>query len=548
MLNINNFANIKINVNMKNISCTILLFFSVLTLFSQEVELVEPALGEKIEVKNYVWKSERKPNSVNHHLFEVLKVDFEDAHQVTEACISCHTSRAQEIMATSHWKWERTEFLAGKGEIPVGKKNILNNFCIGVSGSEGTCTRCHIGYGWSDKYFDFDEPRNIDCLVCHDNSGMYEKKKGGAGYPEESVDLAYVAQNVGMPTKENCGVCHFWGGGGNNVKHGDLEAALLGCSKNIDVHMASDGENMSCVDCHVTENHQMAGKLYALSSENKNRATCEYCHTDEPHADKLLNDHNIRVACQTCHIPFYAKANGTKMIWDWSTAGILDDSGNPKHENDADGNHNYLSIKGTFVYDEQVIPEYYWFNGIANHQLITDKIDTIPVQMNSLDGAYKDKGVQQKSSAPSKIWPVQVHRVKQIYDAKNLTLVQPKLWAAQPGDSAYCTDFDWGKAAIAGMNYLGLPYSGEYDFVETEMYWPLNHMVAPKEQSLSCKDCHSRNNGRLESLGDFYLPGRDHNKYLDISGFSMIAFILLFVFAHGTVRILTRDKKHSHKK
>ena len=96
------------------------------------------------------------------------------------------------------------------------------------------------------------------------------------------------------------------------------------------------------------------------------------------------------------------------------------------------------------------------------------------------------------------------------------------------------------------MNYLNLPYSGKYDFIETEMYWPLNHMVAPKEESLSCKDCHTRDKGRLASLDGFYLPGRDFNKYLDISGVSMIAFIFLFVFAHGTLRILTRDKKKTH--
>ncbi|MEN8116411.1 MAG: tetrathionate reductase family octaheme c-type cytochrome [Bacteroidota bacterium] len=501
---------------------------------------------ERVKVENYVWKADKKANAINHRSFESLKIDFENAHQVTETCLSCHTSRGKELMATSHWKWERTEMLEGKGEIPVGKKNILNNFCIGVSASEKTCTRCHIGYGWEDKSFDFNDSKNIDCLVCHDNSDTYEKKKGGAGYPAESVNLSYVAQNVGMPKRENCGVCHFWGGGGNNVKHGDLEIALLECSKEVDVHMAVEGEDMSCVACHVTENHQMAGKLYALSSENKNRATCEQCHSETPHQDNLLNEHNKRVACQTCHIPTYAKANSTKMIWDWSTAGVLDDEGKPKHESDADGNHNYLSIKGTFVYDDHVVPEYYWFNGIANHQLITDRIDTVPVQMNSLDGSYRDKGANQKSHAPSKIWPVKVHRGKQIFDTKNKTLIQPKLWSPNAGDSAYWVDFDWNAAATAGMNYVGLPYSGNYNFVETEMYWPLNHMVAPKEQSLSCKDCHTRDNGRLANLNDFYLPGRDNNQYLDISGFAMVGFILLFVFMHGALRALTaKNEKDS---
>ena len=518
----------------------ILAFFSFILKAQEDAEITE---GSRIEVNNYIWKENRVlTNQANHSSFEILNQEFESAHEVTEACLSCHTKRDEEIMATNHWNWERTEMLEGKGAVPVGKKNILNNFCIGVSGSEGSCMRCHIGYGWKDKSFDFNEPNNIDCLVCHDNSGTYEKAKGGAGYPSPTVNLNYVAKNVGLPKRENCGVCHFWGGGGNNVKHGDMEIALMDGSKELDVHMAIEGEDMSCVDCHVTDKHQMAGKLYALSSENKDRATCEQCHTDSPHANQTINDHNLRVACQTCHIPVYAKANSTKMIWDWSTAGVLDEEGNPMHESDADGNHNYLSIKGTFVYDDHVTPEYYWFNGIANHQLITDKIDTIPVQMNSLDGSYKDKGVFQKSSSPSKIWPVKVHRGKQVYDTENMTLIQPKLWSASKGDSAYWMDFDWDMANKAGMDYLDLPYSGKYDFVETEMYWPLNHMVSPKEQSLNCKDCHTRNNGRLAGLNDFYLPGRDKNKYLDGFGIVLVIMTLFGVLAHGSIRIFISRK------
>ena len=72
--------------------------------------------------------------------------------------------------------------------------------------------------------------------------------------------------------------------------------------------------------------------------------------------------------------------------------------------------------------------------------------------MNSLDGSYKDKGTNQKSTAPSKIWPVKVHRGKQIYDTENMTLVQPKLWSPSSGDSAYWTDFDWNAASVAGMS------------------------------------------------------------------------------------------------
>lgn len=491
----------------------------------------------RIQVVNYVWKSDRILSpSVDHSQFEILQQEFENAHDVTAACLECHNQRDQEVMATSHWRWQREEEIEGKGMVALGKKNVLNNFCVGVSGSEGTCTRCHIGYGWKDNTFDFDEPTNIDCLVCHDNSGIYKKGRGIAGYPDESVNLAYVARHVGPPKKENCGVCHFWGGGGNNVKHGDLEEAMLDCSREVDVHMTSAGEDMTCVDCHVTEKHRMAGKLYALSSENINRVTCEQCHSSKPHNDNIIDQHYLRVACQTCHIPVYAKVNATKMIWDWSTSGKLDENGQAMHENDAYGNHAYMSIKGRFVWDDHVVPEYYWFNGMANHQLITDKIDTIPVQMNSLDGAYRDKGRFQKTNRPSKIWPVKVHRGKQIYDPVNMTLVQPKLWDLEDGAGAYWKDFDWTIAAERGMEYLGLPFSGEYDFVATEMYWPLSHQVSPKESSLQCIDCHTRSGGRLEKLDDFYLPGRDQDANIEVAGIILV----IMAFAGITVHMLCR--------
>jgi len=499
-------------------------------------EVLQPQ--KNYPIQNYVKKADRNLEpSVDHSKFEILKQPFEDAHAVTAACLSCHTERDKEVMMTSHWKWEREEVLEGKGVVPLGKKNILNNFCIGVSGSEATCTRCHIGYGWADKSFDFNEPTNIDCLVCHDNSGSYKKGKGMAGLPDPSVDLNYVAQQVGSPTKENCGVCHFWGGGGNNVKHGDLDKAMLDCDRNVDVHMTTQGEDMSCVDCHVTDKHQMAGKVYALSSENKSRMTCEYCHTEAPHQTDILDEHVIRIACQTCHIPYYAKANATKMIWDWSTAGQLDDEGHAKMEHDAYGNHNYLSIKGNFVYDDNVKPEYLWFNGTSNHQLVSDIVDTVPLQMNTLYGSYRDKGEIQKFDKPSKIWPVKVHRGKQIYDPINKTLIQPKLWDKETGQGAYWKDFDWDLASQLGMEYIGLPYSGEYDFIETEMYWPLNHQVSPAENSLACIDCHQRQNSRLESLTGFYLPGRDFSGPVEAAGIIFLALSLVGIIMHAACRI-----------
>ena len=161
--------------------------------------------------------------------------------------------------------------------------------------------------------------------------------------------------------------------------------------------------------------------------------------------------------------------------------------------------------------------------------------------MNTLDGAYSDKGANCKTKGCSKIWPVKVHRGKQPYDVINNTLVQVKTYAKNKGEHAYWKDFNWDESIAAGMEYVGLPYSGEYGFVETEMYWPLNHQVSPASQSLTCIDCHTNStDGRLASLTDFYMPGRDSNAWIDNIGLILIILSFIGVCIHGGLRIIMR--------
>lgn len=475
-------------------------------------------------------------SSVDHSKFAILQKDFDTPQEVTEACLTCHNERHKEIIHSSHWNWERLAYEEGKGITSVGKKNVLNNFCIGASTNEQSCAKCHIGFGMGNNTFDFENARNVDCMVCHDGSEEYIKGSAMAGYPDRSVNLNNVAQSVGRPNKINCGACHFYSGGGNNVKHGDLEEALLSCDRATDVHMASNGINMSCVDCHSADKHQIKGKLYSVSSTDVNRLNCDDCHGAKPHLDDLLNRHFSKVSCQTCHIPTYAKENATKMAWKWSEAGRLDEEGKAFHEEDSMGNHSYLSIKGEFVWEKNVEPEYFWFNGQANHYALGDTVSEFPIQINRLLGDANDR--------KAKIYPVKVHRGDQIYDPETKLLIQPRLYAESKGDSAYWMDFDWHLAATAGMKEVGLPYSGQYKFVETEMYWPINHMVSPKEQALSCEECHTSNNGRLANLNGFYLPGRDSNNWIELLGNILLWASVAGVFIHALARFFKALSKN----
>ena len=106
---------------------------------------------------------------------------------------------------------------------------------------------CHASYNWTEAKFDFTNQNNIDCVVCHDRTGTYYKMPPGKGNPACSTmfeglkpfDLAKVAQSAGKPERENCGGCHFNGGGGDGVKHGDLNSSLINPPRGLDVHMAT---------------------------------------------------------------------------------------------------------------------------------------------------------------------------------------------------------------------------------------------------------------------------------------------------------------------
>ena len=310
--------------------------------------------------------------------------------------------------------------------------------------------------------------------------------KAAAGLPAEGVDLAASAQSVGVPTRENCGSCHFNGGGGNGVKHGDLDESLYFPSENVDVHMGR--YDFLCIDCHQADDHEIKGRSISVSVDNENQVACTDCHQPEStHSDERINVHLDTVACQTCHIPAGALRDPTKMNWDWSAAG------DPDREEDP---HEYLMIKGSFVYEDNFQPEYYWYNGLAERYLLGDPIaDEGITVLNQPFGDVNDE--------TARIMPFKVHRATQPYDTEYNILLQPNT----VGPEGYWTLFDWDLALQNGSEVSGLPYSGNYDFTETEMYWPITHMVQPAENALQCTACHSEN-GRMdwEALGYYGDP------------------------------------------
>ena len=311
--------------------------------------------------------------------------------------------------------------------------------------------------------------------------------------------------------------------------------------------MNAEGANFTCVRCHTTVAHKVSGRCYKhpasedpskslVDDDQITRISCASCHTEKPHKPgSKLNDHTDRVACQTCHIPEYARVKPTKMLWDWSAAGKLKD-GKPYTEEGPLGKHIYDSKKGIFVWEKNVVPEYLWWNGTLDYNLLTNKID--PSQV-----VYVNKVVGERSDPRARIYPFKLHKGKTPYDKGNNT----------NGGHAFCSEmtilsywknFNWKNAVTTGMKYWNLPFSGEVGFVETNYYFPTTHMVAPKEASLQCAQCHM-DDGRLAKLEGFYMPGRDHNGIVDGIGWIAVIGSIVGVGGHGLLRVISRKRRDS---
>ncbi|MBA85029.1 tetrathionate reductase family octaheme c-type cytochrome [Thalassobius sp. S69A] len=511
-------------------------------------------------------------STADHSKFEILQKEFTSGPEVTEACLSCHTEASDQVhMHSIHFSWNYDHPETGQ---KLGKRNVINSFCGSVAGNEPRCTSCHAGYGWEDMNQDPPQEANaVDCLVCHDTSGNYTKLATGAGHPPLeaagktitgqpawAVDLKKSAQSVGMPTRDNCGNCHFYGGGGDNVKHGDLSSALYNPSHDVDVHMSAKedgGEGMVCSTCHVSSQHEWAGSRYnTVAADNvglgkpgqrRDVASCESCHDTNPHPANIkgmkLNDHTDKLACQTCHIPSFARGGvPTKTLWDWSTAGRLDENGQPIHEDNYVSStgqhlHTYLSTKGDFDYGENVVPYYAWFDGQVEYSTIDRKIDpTKTVEVNKINGTPNDPD--------SRIWPFKRMDGRQAYDKVHNNLVYTHVWGPTT-DTAFWTNFDWAKAIDAGMKAAGQPYSGEFDFVDTYMYWPITHMVAPSEQAVDCAECHAED-GRMQNVAGVFMPGTNPNGFVGILGKLLVLAALAGVLLHGALRLFSGKKGEHH--
>jgi octaheme c-type cytochrome (tetrathionate reductase family) len=465
----------------------------------------------------------------------------ENTYEGTKDCLACHGKIGDDILTTGHWKWEGlAEGIEGfEGEIH-GKNDIINNFCVAVPSNEGRCTQCHIGYGYADDTFDFKDPKKIDCLACHDQTGSYTKAPTTAGLPPATVDLQKVAQSVGQsatPTRKACLFCHKDAGGGENIKHGDLSIDLVATTCEYDVHMGSsvagvcEGKNMSCVDCHDMKrdadgkaiSHGIGGMVYHSVDEGAMK-TCEGCHGSAAgiHAGTAVQaivDSHTTLACQVCHVPAIARKISTKTEWYWEDAG---QNISPIPTDPETGRPTYDKMKGTFVWKTNVRPELRYYDGKWSKALIgvNDEFDATDERANPT-GAEKVPAVLAAPTADRNTVGAKIYTFKKMIGNQAAARIGPNRWKfvvphlfgpnGKNGPNAYWVKYDWDLALQDGYNYLIAKYQpfvyqpGQYGFPDTEMMLSVNHEVAPKAKALgyggACQDCHGGDQIDWKALG-----------------------------------------------
>lgn len=404
-------------------------------------------------------------------------------------CLSCHDAEANEMFGSTHYQWTgEAPDMVNSPEIPQGKlTNAINSYCINIAGDWPVCGSCHAGRGKRP-----DDPsaglENIDCLACHSEEYATARKRLPDGSLGVENPTDSMVQNVQAPTRANCLMCHAKAGGGDGVKRGDLSlATITNNDAHFDVHMNTSGSDLACQQCHVFEAHRVIGKGSDLRPTDDtvrgSEVACVTCHsgkdTPDGHENTTIGRHVARVACQSCHIPTYAKV-ATETHRDWR----LHHDSSPADGVSGPG-HPYT------VKESNLIPEYKFWNRLSDNYLLGDDASI------TYDAA--------KNTYPTSR-PLGDNQDGKLYPFKYKTATQPKTIA---DNTLIALDtFEYLKASgnvvtaiEKGLVNTGYSASEPYEWVDTDTYQLLNHGVNPSSEALQCSSCHGNTN-RMDLQGE----------------------------------------------
>ena len=397
----------------------------------------------------------------------------------SETCLQCHTTQAHEVHASVMYQWEGATPDMTSGPNLQGKiSGAVNSYCINILGNWDTCGNCHVGLGQPPTPDATPEQlANIDCMVCHQEA--YRRKKvNGAFVPDlnaMTISMDQAARTVHPPGRYNCLQCHAKAGGGDAVKRGDLTLAQISTTdRNFDVHMATTGGNMRCQECHTFTDHKVAGKGSDLRpTDSADKLECSDCHSNMTtaggHEGEYVERHIARVACQTCHIPIYAK----------------DASDSPSSEA-TETHRTWLTTHSTappfhpaLYKDNDLVPEYRFWNRKSSNYLLHDSAVIDPVT-----GRYPtSRPLGDVADDQAKLYAFKYKTAEQpfAHDQSKLIALDTSVFFAT-GDPIAATE--------QGLVNMGLSENEPYSWVETDTFQMLNHQVSTSGAALECNDCH----------------------------------------------------------
>ncbi len=406
-----------------------------------------------------------------------------------DTCLGCHEDEAVEVHGSVMYQWhgDAPEVVNGppaQGKISGG----VNSYCINITGNWAGCGSCHIGLGalpGADP--NPAELANIDCMICHQEA-YRRKKEGGVFVPDlgaMTITMDEAVETVHLPERYNCLQCHAKAGGGDAVKRGDLALAQIATTDNdFDVHMAVTGADLKCQECHTTTNHRVAGRGSDLRPTDSDVAMdCTDCHENmaTQHPGAARRRHLARVACQTCHIPIYAKnasdttateATETHRTW------LETHSTAPPYHPASDKLNN-------------LTPVYRFWNGKSRNYLLHETAVIDPVT-----GRYPtSRPVGHVSNPDAKLYAFKYKTAEQ-----PITNGTSQLIALDT--SVFFASHDAQAATEQGLENMGLSSSTAYSWIETDTLQMLNHQVGNEDSALECDDCHSAGNGRIDLQRD----------------------------------------------
>jgi hypothetical protein len=411
-------------------------------------------------------------------------------------CLSCHRTQSAAMYQGVHYQWMASGAKMTTGPASQGKMDsldgasALNAYCINILGGWKACGACHAGTG--AKPVATATPTDaqlssIDCLMCHKNGTIatpYARTRNattGLFEPNTGIDMNNVVRTIIKPVRSTCLGCHAKAGGGDAVKRGDIALASGTTADSLyDVHMATSRGNLSCQSCHTFTNHKVSGRGSDLRPQDSTTGVACSSTACHPAKNSLTSghttvdtDHHVgRVACQTCHLPMYAKnANDTAATEATETNRTWEAS---------EWNATLLRYEPLPTKANDLTPKYAFWNGTSWGSNLTDTAVIDPAtgfyKISRPVGAIND-------AAGTKLYPFKYKTAQQPLDTttgKLLGLSTASFFA----DGVYATAVTTG---LANMGRAG----DAWQTVTTDEYQVLNHQIPTATGNvLACADCH----------------------------------------------------------